>query len=418
MRRILTIGLFFFTSQTIASDFNLPFVNSAGLGVAYADWASAATDASTAYTNPAGLVKLSKQQVVMNLLGITGTTNFTGSALTPPFPFPAPIAQTGTAHSKINAFAPSFYYSRPISERFAFGFNVTAPFGLGTNYPQNSIVRYAATRSEVKAIDIGPSLGFKLSDLVSFGAGLDAVYLSFTLNNMYGPPLSILGDSLLQNHLHGWGAGWHAGTLLNVSPETTIGFSYNSVVSIQTTGYSVVYPPTGGDIRRNDQETKAALPARAQLSIQHAFTKRWTGMVTAFYTNWKTFQKITMKRTVTPIGTFTPVTIPFNYSNTFDYAFGTAIQANDQWTFRAGILFLNTPSNDVDRGVADPIGKATVMTIGAHYQSSENLWYDVGIGHSFFKQMPINYANPLTSLQGYTNTQTTALGGQVTWQIS
>ena len=48
---ILTASL---STQALASDFSLPFVNSAGLGVAYADWATAASDARTAYTNPAG----------------------------------------------------------------------------------------------------------------------------------------------------------------------------------------------------------------------------------------------------------------------------------------------------------------------------------------------------------------------------
>lgn len=58
----LALSSLFFVSPVLAtSDFNLPFVNTSGLGVAYADWATAASDASTAYTNPAGLVKLAHQ---------------------------------------------------------------------------------------------------------------------------------------------------------------------------------------------------------------------------------------------------------------------------------------------------------------------------------------------------------------------
>lgn len=418
MRRLLTIGLIGFTAQLQASDFGLPFVNSSSLGVAYADWATAAADPSTAYTNPAGLTELHKPQVMLNILGIDGTTKFTGTSVTPPFPFPFPVVETGVARSNIGALMPSFYFSAPIiNEKLTFGFNITPPFGLGTNYDDSTLVRYAATLSQVKTIDFGPSLGYKINDNLSIGAGLDAVYLSVTLNNMYGPPLSFPGDSYLQNHLTGWGYGWHAGALLKLASKTRLGLSFNSDLSFNTLGYSSVSPAFGGEFRTPVQAINATLPARTQFSAQQDLGERWTAMATVFYTHWQTFKQVLMQRTATPMGIFLPVTIPFNYHNTFDYAFGGSYQLNSQWKFRAGILFLNTPSNDIDRGVADPIGKATVVTIGTRFQPNAHLWYDVGLGHSFFKQMPINYANPIASLKGHTNTQTSALGGQATWQF-
>ncbi|MGL5743236.1 MAG: hypothetical protein ACRCXC_12240 [Legionella sp.] len=61
---------------------------------------------STAYTNPSGLVKLPRKQIVGNALGIIGTAQFTGTAQTPSFPFPLTVTQSGTAHSQIKAFMP------------------------------------------------------------------------------------------------------------------------------------------------------------------------------------------------------------------------------------------------------------------------------------------------------------------------
>ncbi|HHF7372873.1 OmpP1/FadL family transporter [Legionella bozemanae] len=423
----LYLGLFsfFIASPVLAtSDFNLPFVNSAGLGVAYADWAAAASDASTAYTNPAGLVKLPHQQIVGNALGIIGTARFTGSAVTPTFPFPFPVTQSGEAHSQIKAFLPSFYYSAPLTRRVAFGFNLTTPFGLGTNYgsTRSSIARYASTRSQVVGIDIGPSLGVKITDRFSLGAGFDALHLAFTLNNMYGPPVSFPLDSRLENHLSGWGYGGHGGILFDFSPETRVGVSYYSKISLTTRGHSTVHTPAIGPMvaifRTNQQETKAALPARVQLSLQHDFTKRWTGVGTVFYTNWRTFNQITMENTETPTGETRSVTIPFNYHNCFDYAVGATFKATEKILFRGGIQFMSTPSNDRDRGIADPVGSATIVAVGAHYQQNANLGYDVGVGHSFFNQMPVNLITPLTSLKGHTNTQTTAIGGQINWSFA
>lgn len=407
------------TLPTFASDFSLPFVNSSGLGVAYADWATAAADASTAYTNPAGLVNLPHQQVVINLLGITGTAQFSGTAITPPFPFPFPIVQSGVARSRINAFSPSFYYAAPVSKRISFGFHFNAPFGLGTKYPSDvsGVTRFAATRSEVLGLDLGPSVGVKLTDWISVGAGFDALHLAFTLNNRYGPPISFAPDTVLQNHLDGWGYGWHAGTLLQLGSMTRIGFSYNSQIGVDTTGYSMLTPAFSPALRTKAQRTSAALPGRAQLSIQQDFTPRWTGMATAFYTNWRVFKNITMENTLIPDGQTLSVSIPFNYHNCFDYSVGAAFKATEKLKLRAGIEFMNTPSNDHDRGVADPIGSATILTLGTHFQASETLGFDLGVGHSFFKESPINYNSSVTSLKGHTNSQTTVIGGQINWNI-
>jgi long-chain fatty acid transport protein len=170
--------------------------------------------------------------------------------------------------------------------------------------------------------------------------------------------------------------------------------------------------------RTSKQETSASLPARAQLSLQHDFTQRWTGMATVFYTNWRTFNQLILENTELPTGQTIPVTIPFNYHNCFDYAVGATFKATEKMSLRGGIQFMSTPSNNHDRGIADPVGSATILAAGAHFQPAENLGYDVGVGHSFFRQMPVNLITPLTSLIGHTKTQTTVIGGQITYSFS
>lgn len=415
----LALASVFFSISSRANDFNLTFVNAAGLGDLYADWATAASDASTAYTNPAGLVNINHQQLVLVGLGLKGHTQFTGSTQTPSFRFPFTIRQSGSASSDLSAFFPSFYYSIPINNRAVVAFGSNVPFALGTTYSTDSIVRYAATRSQVVGIDFGPSLGVKLTDKLAIGVGIDALRLAFTLNNMYGPPLAFLSDVEGQNHLTGWGYGWHAGVLYQVLPPTKIGFSFNSMIMVHTTGTSEVFdsfPP--GRVKIFNNKTDAGLPAHAQLSIQHDVTPKWTLMGTIFYTNWNTFDKITMKRVVIPGGNITTVSIPFNYHNTLDYSIGTSYKVNEKWLVRMGVQFMNTPSNNQDRGVADPIGSATVVGIGAHYQQNLCLGYDVGFGHSFFKQEPVNFSNPLTTAVGHNNSSSSVFGGQLTWNIA
>ena len=409
-----------FANQAFASDFNLPFVSSSGLGVSYANWATATDDASTAFTNPAGLVDLPGQQVMWNALGIVGTAQYKGTSTTPgpAVPFPFPINQSGTAHSNIEAFMPSFYYSGSLLDQLSWGFHFTAPFGLGTDYGMGSIVRYASTKSKVIALDMGPSFGLRLNEYVSVGAGVDAVHLKFTLSNAYGPPLSMAGDAFVENSLSGWGVTWHGGVMVKPNKQTRIGFSFNGRVPVDTTGHSHLIMSSGQKMILHNQKSSAALPARAQLSIQHAWNQRWTSMFTAFYTHWKTFERIVLQNTLLPNGQTTVVNIPFNYENTMDYSFGSSYQITERILLRGGIEFYDQPSNQWDRGVADPIGKATILTAGMQYKVNDKLKFDMGLGHSFFKDVPAKLTNPLTSLNGILKTQTTTFGAQVSWQFA
>lgn len=397
------------SDQTIASDFNLPFINAADLGNTYAGWAATANDASTTYSNPAGLVRLCHPQLVIAGVGAAGNTRFTGKAGTPLG------LKKGAAPGTAGGFLPLLYYSHPISNRVVVGVGLNGPFGLGTNYKKDTLVRYLATRSRVVVIDFMPSIGVRITNELSFGIGLDIEHASVLLNNMYGPPLSV-PDSKASNSLNGFGYGFHAGLLYQFNPCTRLGWSYNSQVMLHTTGYSTVYGPAG-DFRAPNQRLRTALPAFSQMSIYHDINPKWTTMASVFYTRWRTITHITLPNTVLPGGETISVTIPFEYHDTVDYAVGLNYHINEKWMLRTGATYYNSPSNNRDRSVADPIGPFTFVAVGAHYQQNACFGYDVGYGHSFFQKTLIHRTNPLTPAFGHSKTYTNLYGAQLTWNM-
>jgi long-chain fatty acid transport protein len=410
-KTLLLLGL---SSSAIASDFSLPFINASGLGDAYADWATATDDASVAYSNPAALVRLNHQQLVIAPIGILGNTKFTGSTVSPPPPFP--LASNGSATSRIGAFMPSLYYASPKWHKLVFGFSETVPFALGTSYAKDAITRYLSTRTQIVVIDLSPSVSYEVTEKLSVGLGLDAARLAFTSNNMVRSPFPG-PDFESQNHLSGWGFGWHGGVLYDVLPKTRIGASFNSMMMFHSYGDSESYT-TFGTFRTTNQKAFAGLPARTQLSIHQDIDSRWAVMGTVFYTNWTTFQKLTLRNVILPGGGTTAITIPFEYHNTFDYSIGASFKATDKWLLRTGLQWMNTPSNNRDRGVADPIGSAIIWGLGAHYQQNATLGYDMSVGHSFFKQEPVNLVSPVATVSGHNNSQTTVIGAQINWNIT
>jgi long-chain fatty acid transport protein len=401
----------FFSPKLFASDYNLPFVNTSGLGNLYSGWATEANDASTMATNPAGLTKIQNKQFVASGIGLFGSAKFSGSANTIPT---LSANETGTASTKLRGFLPALYYAMP-KNNFVWGIGVNIPFALGTNYAKDSIVRYAATRTQIVVFDFMPAIGFKLSNKLAAGIGLDIDRMAFTVNHMYGFPFST-PDSELQNHLSGWGYGFHAGLLYDWTEATRVGINYNSQIMIHTTGDSKVFSTTS-TVRTTNQKASAALPTLTQLSIQHQINNRWTIMGTLFYTHWSSFKQLTLKNTMLPSGSTFALTIPFEYHDTFDYSIGTNFAATEKLTLRAGLEYLNTPSNDHDRSPPDPIGAATIVAIGGHYQQNKQIGYDFGYGHSFFKQTKINYLTPIAFATGHSTQNSNVLGIQLTWNM-
>lgn len=413
-RFCLALALINVSTLAIASDFNLPFTNVSGLGDLYSGSAASAEDASTAYSNPAGLVKIPNQQLVLGGIAIFNNSRFNGTT-TPPFP-PAP-PQTGSAKTRLDVLFPVFYYAAPITDRVVVGVSENYPFAVGANYSKYSIVRYSATTDRIIAVDVGPSVGVKITDKFSAGLGLDFERLVMTFNNMVALPFSPDGES--QNHLAGWGYGWHGGLLYQFTPATRAGINYNSPVMFHTTGDSEFYGPPafGGVSRTTNQKSNLALPALAQASINQDINPQWTVKGTIFYTNWASLNQITLKRVALPGGATISSTVPLNYHNTFDYAVGVNYKPTTKWILRAGFELLNTPTNDRNRLVADPIGAAPVLAIGAHYQQNRNIGYDVGYAHPFFYQTKYSNISPTTSVFGYSNSQSNELGLQVTWNF-
>jgi long-chain fatty acid transport protein len=404
-----------FSNHVLAADFNLPFVTGGGLGDLYAGWAASATDASTAYTNPAGLVKLKNQQLVFSGLGVSGSSQFSGTTTNAILPFLP--AQTGVASTKLRGIMPTLYYAAPAYKNVVFAFNASAPFALGTNYSKDSILRYVATRSQIAVLDIGPSVGIKINEQFSVGLGFDANRATLTLNQMYGPPLSS-PDAEGQNHLAGWGYGWHGGVLYQPLPSTRVGLSFNSMVVVHMTGDSEAFMPTGMEFRTTRQNASVVLPARTQLSIDQKINPKLNVMATLFYTNWSSLNQVTLNQTMTPGGAAIPVVIPFEYHNTFDYALGMTYQLTDKWLLRTGGLLLTKPSNDRDRSVVDPIGGAVILGLGAHYQQNATLGYDLSYAHGFFQNANINFRSVLATATGHSSANTNILGAQVTWNIA
>ena len=132
--------------QALGSAFALQEQNSSGLGNAYAGGAAVAEDASTVWSNPAGMARFTTIQIVASVAGIFPSAKFNdnGSHAGASISRSAAPAARRAARGAAQRCTSSCRSTRD----WAFGLGVSVPFGLETEWDNDWLGRYQALQVE------------------------------------------------------------------------------------------------------------------------------------------------------------------------------------------------------------------------------------------------------------------------------
>jgi len=157
-RKQLMLGLALagFADLGQAAGFALVEQNASGLGNAYAGQAASAQDASTIFFNPAGMTLLPDAQLVVAGHLIQPSAKFSGT-------FSAPVGGGQGGDAGGLAFVPNLYFALPLTSSVSLGVGINAPFGLKTDYDAGWVGRFQALKSDLKTINVNPSIAWKLN---------------------------------------------------------------------------------------------------------------------------------------------------------------------------------------------------------------------------------------------------------------
>ena len=130
------IGCAIAGGQALGAGFALQEQSGSGLGNAFAGGAAAAEDASTIYTNPAGMSRLPGMQAVVAGSVVCPSIKFSDGGSQPAAfqPLGGNGGDAGTC-----ALVPALCLTVPINRQWSFGLGVNAPFGLKTEYDSDWI---------------------------------------------------------------------------------------------------------------------------------------------------------------------------------------------------------------------------------------------------------------------------------------
>src|SRR3954462_6503326 len=147
-------------SEAFDAAFALQENSGSGLGNAFAGGAASAEDASTVWSNPAGMSRIASNQVATAVHLIKPSAKFSNDGSQPATVCPRELAVCGASgiYQPLGgdggdagswAVVPNLYLVVPITRQFSFGLGVNSPFGLVTEYDDTWIGRYQAVKSDV-----------------------------------------------------------------------------------------------------------------------------------------------------------------------------------------------------------------------------------------------------------------------------
>ncbi len=428
-------------TPVMAAGFQLNEVSASGLGNAFAGGAAAAQDASTVWTNPAGMARAPSSQIVGVIHLITPSIKFQNE-----YSAPATLQGLGSDGGDAGGLnvVPNLYFVMPLNPQWSVGVGINAPWGLVTEYDNGWIGRFQAIKSEIKTINVNPSVSFKVSENLALGFGLDWQRIQATLTNQvnYSAALVSAGvpsasvpaglESTVRLEGNDTGYGWNAGLIWEIGKDRRVGLHYRSSIRYDVSGDATFTNPAvpaalapaatalnGAVLFNSGITAKLELPPIVNLSYFGAIDSRWDVMADAQWTGWSTIKDLTFVRTTgSTLGS-----TPENFRNVWKLAIGANYRYDDKWLFRGGLAYDMSPVETAHRTPRLPDSDRTWLTAGAQFKLDPKMQLDFGAAYLWSKKAPINKSgdppNVLGNglLNGQYTSRTSILSAQLSYSF-
>lgn len=379
-------------SAAYAGGFMLTEQSVAGLGRAYAGSGIVGDDLSAVWYNPAGMVLLPGTQFqmgsVMAYLDLDVETNKGDT-------------DNGAKHGVP---IPNMFFTHQMNEDMWFGFGITVPFGMATEYKRDWELADHGMNAEVKVFDFNPNVAWKVNDKLSIGAGMSLQYVTAHFES--GVPV---GGATGYGRLSadGWAWGGNLGVMWQPTETLRFGLAYRSQVNHHADGTFKAGMKTGPD-----GIPKLGIPAntsgkgynlgtydgQATMSAPHVVTLtgtweatqalRLSGLVR--WTNWASFDSLPITSSAfgrlgqmagNPTSSNTHKE-EYHWKDSWLFTLGADYTINDAVTVRGGVGYEISPvDDDKYRSATIPDTDRLWLSLGATWHVNNKLQGDFGLAY-------------------------------------
>lgn len=320
----------------------------------------------------------------------------------------------------------SFVWRR---DRYALGVGVYATDGVGTQYGTDSFLSRTTTNdvntgldvfSRLLVMDVPFSVSYKVTDKLTVGGSVDAVWTSVNLGllldtsqigalatqgrlagslmpallgipQLSGGYLNFNNGKMVGGAADAWGIGGRIGLTYQLNPTTRLGVAYQFKTDVgdlsgpsTLTAVSAVAGniPLNGTVRLHDFQ----MPAALTLGVSHDFTDKLSVAMDYQRVFWHDAMKnIQVGFTQAGTGQTLNLTLPYNYRDINVFSIGGQYRYNASWTFRAGFHYAQEATPSAGLMAILPATPTTNVTAGASYSFNPDTKIDVALAYAFPK---------------------------------
>ena len=374
-----------------AGGFAIGTQSGSGTGNAFSGGAAAAEDASVAWYNPAAMTALpSGKQFTAAGHFLRPSFKFSNTGSTGVFAAPG-TGEGGDGGSW--AVVPNLFFTTDINPQWRFGIALNAPFGLSTDYDSGWRGQLTALKSEIKSVNINPSVAYKVSNAVSIGAGISVQKLDAELSGFAGSAAT----GVLTLNADDIGYGANLGLLVQATPSTRFGLTYRSSIKYELEG-TAGFSGTAGALLGSSVRADLRVPESVSASFFTALNPNWELMGDITWTRWSRVQQLNVIRTTAtglgaPAGS-TLTSLAFRWDDTWRFGIGANYKMNEQTKIRFGLAYDQTPTNDATRTPRLPDQDRIWLAAGVQYRVSKAGVLDFGYAHEFVRDASVNVPVP------------------------
>jgi len=329
-------------------------VGTPDMGMSYAGAGARASDAGTAYLNPAGMSFLEVDKFDLLMGAFANYINFHFELGESAVGMPTSArGDGGSAGGLIPGGA--LYFVKPLNNCWTLGFTVNAPYAAALKYGEGWLGRNYLTEIFFLGVNFEPSISFKMSEDFSIGLGLNFIYGYLPTYKLKATPLQNAAN--IEVDASDWDWGFTLGGFYKYTQYTQFGFTYKSGIKLKLDGDLKI--PSGTNLQFN-QKTK--LPQGFSLSMSHELSEQLKVLGDVGWTDWSeySFQNVGVNNAITSRTAF----IDRHWKDTWRIAGGVEYQWDSCLTVRTGLSYDSNPANKSFTLPDTPLGSVYRLSFG------------------------------------------------------
>lgn len=385
--RALAVAGLLATATAHAGGLMLYEVGTAEVGLASAGFTARAQDASTVFTNPAGMTRLDGSQAILGPQVLYGDVRFTPTAT-------SPALGGGNGDNALGWFpGGGGYFSYSASPDLKLGFAATGNFGLALKYDRDWVGRYYVQEGALVGLSLLPSIAYRVNPHLSLGASVNAMYgilrTQVAVNSITGPDGQLVADA------NRWGYGVNLGVLYEPSPATRFGLTWNSQVKLDFSAPAKFSGLSSG--LENLLDRRGLLNTTLDLGINvpqglngsffHQRDDRWALLGSVGWQQWSKFGYVEVG-----VNSYDPVSLTQNldFKDTWHVAAGAQYQWDPKWRLDFGVAYDSEFQDGANVSPFLPANAAWRFGIGAQKQESKDFSWGVAAEYAYGGTLDVN----------------------------